>query len=553
MIKENFVELLHEGFQRFWDQPMYTNYPDGCAKKYAEVAQEITKMHFLFDELEIKKGDKISLLGRNSCEWAVAYLATVTYGAVSVPILPDFKADDVHHIVSHSESVLLFTDLTLWKTLKSKEMPTLRASILLNDFSFGDVGNELNGLELHQRASTLFEKQYPIGVAKERLHFAEIHNKDLVVLNYTSGTTGFSKGVMISANSLAGNILYGKENIPVEESSTIVSFLPLAHTYGCAFDFLLSVIMGLHVHFISKLPSPQILIPAFQKIKPQIVLSVPLILEKIYKNKIIPKISTPSMKVLLSIPLINVLIYKKIKASLMETFGGNLNEVVLGGAPLNAEAEAFFRKIKFPIAIGYGMTECGPLISYDGWKTTKAGSAGKLLPTMEMKIESNDPYNVPGEICVRGENVMDGYYKNEAATKEVVDDEGWLHTGDMGITDKNNYVFIRGRSKNMLLGSNGQNIYPEEIEAQLNNLEYVSESLVLQDKDHKLYALVYPDMDALKQNNISEDELITLMEQNRKHLNKMVRKYEVVSRIEMHKEEFIKTPKRSIKRYLYEK
>ncbi len=550
MIKENFIELLGNSFMEYWDKPMYTDYPEGGIKTFKDIAAKVKELHILFDETGIQKGDKISVIGKNSSGWATAYLATVTYGCVIVPILQDFNPDDVHHIVDHSDSVLLFSDQHLYKNLKADKMPGLKLVVMLDNFSTVNVSNEVTISSL--AISEKFNEKYPNGVSKDQLDFARVDNKELVVLNYTSGTTGFSKGVMISANSLAGNITFGRDNIPMEKETKMVAFLPLAHTYGCAFDFLLGMIMGIHTHFISKIPSPQVLIPAFKECKPQVIISVPLILEKIYKKKILPTLQKPAMKILLKIPGINSILHNKIRASLIETFGGHLNELVLGGAPLNAEAEAFFRKIKFPITIGYGMTECGPLISYDGWKTTQPQCAGKLLDTMELKIESNDPFNVPGEICVRGENVMDGYYKNEDATKAVIDDEGWLHTGDMGVTDANQYIYIRGRSKSMLLGPSGQNIYPEEIEAILNNLPYVAESLVLQDDDHKLYALVFPDAEAVKADNLSDEQVLEELEKNRKQLNKLVKKYEVVARIELHQQEFIKTPKKSIKRYLYE-
>ncbi len=550
MIKENFVELIHHSLVKFWDNPMYTDYPDDNIVSYKQVAEKVKELHLLFDTLDIRKGDKISIIGKNSSGWATAYIATVSYGCVIVPILHDFNPDDMHHIVNHSDSAMLFCDVHTFKMLKSDQMPKLKLAVMLDNFGVENINDDfiVSSLAISEK----YNNKYPNGLNKDQLDFAKVDNKELVVLNYTSGTTGFSKGVMISGNSLAGNITFGRDHIPLDEGTKMVSFLPLAHTYGCAFDFLLGMVMGVHTYFISKTPSPQVLLPAFKLCQPQVIISVPLILEKIYKKKIIPTLQKPSMKILLKIPGINNIIHNKIRNSLIESFGGRLNELILGGAPLNAEAEEFFRKIKFPITIGYGMTECGPLISYDSWKTTRPNCAGKLLDAMEMKIESKDPYSIPGEICVRGEHVMDGYYKNEEATNEVLDAEGWLHTGDMGITDADKYIYIRGRSKNMLLGPSGQNIYPEEIEAVLNNLPYVAESLVLQDKNHKLYALVYADAESVKTEELSEEQLEEEMEKNRRQLNKLVRKYETLSRIKIHRQEFIKTPKKSIKRYLYE-
>lgn len=552
MIKENFIELLEESFVKYWDKPMYTDYPGTEIKTYKDVAQEVFKFHIIFENAGLKKGDKIALVGRNCTNWAIIYMATVTYGAVIVPIMPDFKPDDIHHIVNHSESLYLFAAVNIWKGLDPKKMNELKAVRLLEDFSAVISAESTGENNASTNIENAFHKKFPEGVQKSDVRFVPVDNLEIAVLNYTSGTTGFSKGVMISANSLAGNITFGREKIPVDECSKLVSFLPLAHTYGCAFDFLLGVIKGLHVHFISKPPSPQILLPAFKEVKPQIILTVPLIIEKVYKKKIMPTINKPIMKILLAIPGINLILHAKIRKSLLDTFGGNINEMVFGGAPLNEEAEAFFRKIKFPFSIGYGMTECGPLISYDGYKTTKAGSAGKLLENLEMKIDSTDPYSVPGEILIRGEHVMNGYYKNEEASKEMLDEDGWLHTGDMGITDAEEYIYIRGRSKSMILGPSGQNIYPEEIEARLNNLPYVAESIVLEDKNHKLFALVYPDADQIKADKLTDEQLNTAMNENRKSLNKAVKGYETLTRLELHPDEFEKTPKKSIKRFKYQ-
>lgn len=552
MLQENITQLFTDAFHQYWDKDMYSDLNSETPFKYKDTANQIGRIHSIFKEFGIKKGDKVALFGRNTANWCIDFLATVTYGAVIVPILPDFSAEDVHHIVNHSDSKLFFAGKQLSKALDISEMKEIKAMIAIDELSNLNESDESVTKKLETANANLKEK-YPNGIGKDDLSFEEINNDDLVILNYTSGTTGFSKGVMIPGRSVVGNITFGRDFIPMDIGANVVSFLPLAHTFGCSFDFLLGVLTGAHITLVSKTPSPQILIPLFKSQKPQIIMTVPLIVEKIYKKRVLPKISKPSMKILLKIPGISNLIYKKIKSALLETFGGNLNEMIIGGAPLSAEAEAFFKKIKFPFTVGYGMTECGPLISYAPWQKTEPQSAGKLLDRMEMKIESNDPYNIPGEICVRGVNLMTGYYKNEEATNEVLDKDGWLHTGDMGITDEDEFIYIKGRSKTMLLGPSGQNIYPEEIEARLNNLPYVGESIVLQDKDHKLYALVYADPDAVKETKLSKNELLAQMEENRKTLNKQGKNSEVISRFEMHEEEFIKTPKRSIKRFLYEK
>lgn len=547
MIDKNLIELFHESFEKYWDYNMYTDYGKEGIKKYSDVAHEIALLHTYFDQLDIKPGDKVSLIGRNSTNWAIAYLATITYGAVIVPILADFKPQDIHHVINHSDSVLLFSDDSIWDGLDEMQIENVKAIISVNNF---ELLVKTKTIDV-EKVRADFSKQYP-SFSKSDMAFKSVDNKELMVLNYTSGTTGFSKGVMIPANSLAGNITYARPRIPLDEGTTLVSFLPLAHTYGCAFDFLLPVTKGIHVHFITRLPSPKILIQAFQEVKPQIILSVPMVLEKIFKKQIMPLLKKRSMRIMMNIPIVNEKIAGKIREKLLKSFGGNINEIILGGAAIGKDAEDFLKKIKFPFTVGYGMTECGPLISYETAKKTRPYSCGRILEgIMELKIDSPKPYEVPGEILVRGENVMYGYYKNQEATDDAIDKDGWLHTGDMGISDADEFIYIKGRYKSMLLSSNGQNIYPEEIEAKLNNMPFVSESLVLQDDKNLLVALVVPDVEEMDMKGIKEEELSALMNENITELNKIVGSYEKIARYKIYPQEFEKTPKKSIKRYLY--
>lgn len=548
MIKTNFIELLEKSFDKYWDCEMYSDYGRNNVKKYKDVAKDIALLHAYFDAIGVKKGDKISLIGRNSSHWAVVYLATITYGAVIVPILADFKPQDIHHVVNHSDSVVLFSGERLWDSLEELKIEKVRAIFSLESFELL-VKPEAYALSEVKKS---FDERFA-AFTKNDVYFHPVDNKELMVINYTSGTTGFSKGVMISANSLVSNVLYAVEHVPIGEYSTMVSFLPLAHTYGCAFDFLLAIINGNHVHFITRLPSPKILIQAFQEVKPEVIVSVPMILEKIFKKQILPLLRKRSMRIMMNIPIVNDKIAGKFRSKLLKSFGGNINEIVLGGAGIGKDAENFLRKIKFPFTLGYGMTECGPLISYDGYKTLPPYSCGRILDdVMELKIDSSDPYNEPGEILVRGENVMMGYYKNEEVTADVLDEDGWLHTGDMGVTDAKGYIYIRGRYKSMLLSSNGQNIYPEEIEAKLNSMSFVAESLVLQDSKNLLVALVVPDKEDMDMKGVKEEELSDLMDDNIRELNKLVGTYEKIARYKIYPQEFEKTPKKSIKRYLYE-
>ena len=549
MIPENFIKYIETSLKENWNLPALSDY-QGVCYKYGDVARRIAKIHIMLEECEVKKGDKISLIGKNSSNWAITYLSIISYGAVVVPILPDFHPNDVHHIVNHSDSVVLMVGDPIWENLDESSMPNLRAIFSLTDFRLLVEGKDEKIKEIYEKLDVLYEETYASGISAEKLNFDDISNEEVGVLNYTSGTTGFSKGVVLPLNSLAANIRYAHRNLPINPGDNVVSILPLAHTFGCAFEFLWPFTKGCHINFLTRTPSPKVMIQAFQEIKPTVVLSVPLILEKIYKKQILPLLDKTSMKVLLSVPIIDKAIYAKVNKKLTDVFGGNFKEIIIGGAALNKDVELFLKKIGFNFTIGYGMTECGPLISYANWDKTKIGSAGKLVDTLEIKIDSKDPYNEVGEIMVRGENVMYGYYKNVEVTEKTIDKDGWLHTGDLGIIDEEEFIFIKGRNKSMILGPSGENIYPEEIEARLNNMNYVQESVVIE-KNNKLIALVYPDLEQVDSDKIDEIRLIEIMEENRKEVNQSIAKYMQISKIKIYPEEFEKTPKRSIKRFLY--
>jgi len=549
MMKENLTRFIQDSIRKNWENTSLTDY-QGESLTYKDVGKRIAKLHTLFDAMGIKKGDKIALLGKNSANWGVTFLGTLTYGAVIVPILPDFKPNDVHHIVNHSESVLLFSADSIFEKLDITEMKSLSGAFSLQNFSLLMAGKTKDASNMVVKAEKMFEQKYPSGMNPEDINYEPIPNSSLAEISYTSGTTGFTKGVMVQHNNLVANVVYANNNMPLEPGDRIVSFLPLAHTYGCAFEFLWPFTLGCHVTFLTRTPSPQIILEAFKKIKPRLVLSVPLVMEKIYKKQLLPVISKPTMKLLLSLPVLNTVIHKKIREKLNQAFGANFHEVVVGGAALNKEVEVFLNKIGFPFSIGYGMTECGPLISYAKWDKTRLGSAGKLVDNMEVTIDSPDPYNQVGEILVRGENVMMGYYKNEEATKAALDKDGWLHTGDLGLIDKDNFIYIKGRCKSMILGPSGQNIYPEQIENKFNNLPYVMEALVVESKG-QLIAQVYPDLDAVNKDKIEESALTMIMENYRKQINHELPAYMNIARVNIVPEEFEKTPKKSIKRYLY--
>jgi len=548
MIKERLIGYIEQSIKQNWEIEALSNYKEK-GFSYKEIAEKILKLHIFFKDAGVKEGDKIALVGRNSANWCIVYLATVTYGAVIVPILPDFKPEDLINLINHSDSILLFADDKIFETLDNTKIPEIKGVISLEDFSMISAGkSELknNYLAIEEK----FFKAYP-DLHPDDIKFSDILNDKLAVISYTGGTTGFSKGVMISHNSLAANVRFAQNHMPLKSGDPLVSFLPLAHTYGCAFEFLFPFTFGCHITILSKTPSPQIIVQAFKEIKPRLILSVPLVIEKIFKKQLLPVISKPHMKILLAIPGINRILFKKIKEKLTETFGGRFYEIVIGGAAFNPEAERFFRKIGFRFTVGYGMTECGPLISYTSWDTTKLGASGKPVDTLEVTIDSADPQKQIGEIILRGDNVMLGYYKNEKATRDIIDEKGWMHTGDLGVIDKENNIFIKGRSKSMLLGPSGKNIFPEEIEAVINNMDYIAESLVISE-DTKIIGLIYPDYEMMKKDGISDDKLQSVLEETRRVVNERLPEFMAVSKFRIH-EEFAKTPKRSIKRFLYTK
>lgn len=552
MIKENFVKLYENSFKKNWDLPVLSDYNTKETLYYKDFARQIARLHILFDKLDVKKGDKIALVGKNTINWCTVYIASITYGAVIVPILQDFHPTNIQHITNHSDSEYLFVSDNLWDNMEESQMPALKGIFSLTDFSCIYDNCKKSVKSLLSNLDKLFAEKYPDGFNKENITYADVNNSEVVLINYTSGTTGFSKGVMLTANNLAGNVTYAKSLDLLFRGDRVVSFLPLAHAYGCAFDFLYALSEGVHTTLLGKSPSPKILSAAFAEIKPNLIVSVPLVIEKIYKKAILPKLEKSSIKMALKIPIVKERVYAKIRKGLIEALGGNFVEVIIGGAAFNQEVEDFLYKIKFPFTVGYGMTECAPLISYDHHYDFIPTSCGQVLKgIMEVRVDSPDPYQVLGEIQVRGENVMKGYYKNAEATREAFTEDGWLKTGDLGTIDKNNRIYLRGRSKTMILGASGQNIFPEEIEAKLNNMPYVMESLVVV-RDHKLVALVYPDYEAMDSSGISSEDLETIMDENKKTLNKMVSSYENISSIHIYPTEFEKTPKKSIKRYLYE-
>jgi long-chain acyl-CoA synthetase len=549
MINERLIGYIEQSIIKNWEIEALSNYREK-EYSYRDIAEKILKFHTFFRESGIREGDKIALVGRNSANWCITYLATVTYGAVIVPILPDFKPEDLINIINHSESRLLFVDDKIYESIELSRMAEIIGAVSLDDFSM--ITSVSPGLkESFDHLDEKFSKAYP-ELRKEDIKFSDISNDNLAVISYTSGTTGFSKGVMITHNSLACNVRFAQNHMPLKPGDPLVSFLPLAHTYGCAFEFLFPFTFGCHITILTKTPSPQILIQAFKEIKPRLILSVPLVIEKIFKKQLLPVINKPHMKILLSIPGINKILYKKIREKLTDTFGGRFYEIVIGGAAFNADAEKFFKKIGFRFTVGYGMTECGPLISYASWNTTKPGASGRAVDTLEVTIDSPDPEKIVGEIILRGENVMTGYYKNDKATKEMIDSKGWMHTGDLGIIDKEGNIFIKGRSKSMILGPSGKNIYPEEVESVINNKNYIMESVVISE-DNKLIGLIFPDYEMMKRDNISEEQLASILDQTRKEVNERLPDFMSVSKYRIHPEEFAKTPKRSIKRFLYTK
>ena len=547
----SFNALIQKSIIDHWDMDALTDYK-GVTLQYHDVARKIEKLHIMFENSGVVKGDKIALCGRNSANWAVAFLATLTYGATAVPILHEFMPDQIHNIVNHSDAKLLFVGDVVATQVDATKMPGLEGIIYIPDYSL--VVSRTDKLTYaREHLNEMFGIKFPKYFRKEHVHYYIDENpEEMALINYTSGTTGFSKGVMVPYRALWSNIDFAQHVLPKEVKSgdSIISILPMAHMYGMAFEFLFEFVTGCHVFFLTRIPSPAIIAEAFSRIKPAVIIAVPLIIEKIIRKKVFPKIQNNRMRMLLHMPVINKKVREKICDQVTQAFGGNFYEIIIGGAAFNQEVENFLHSIGFRYTVGYGATECAPIICYEDYKHFVPGSCGKAAKNMMVKIDSPDPENVPGEILTKGPNVMLGYYKNEEATATTLDKEGWYHTGDLGTMDGDGNVFIKGRSKNMLLGASGQNIYPEEIEDKLNSLALVSESVVVQ-KGNKLIGLVHPDFDEAQSLNLGRNELEEIMEQNRQELNAMIPAYSKISEIRIHDEEFEKTPKKSIKRFLY--
>lgn len=549
----SFNSCIQKSILDNWDLDALSDFK-GATLQYQDVARKIEKLHILFENSGVVKGDKIALAGRNSANWGVAFLATLTYGAVVVPILHEFTPDQVHNIVNHSEAKLLFVGDVVAPTIDATKMPALEGIIYIPDYSIVLSRSE-KLTYAREHLNEMFGKKYPKYFRKEHInYYIEQHPDELALINYTSGTTGFSKGVMIPYRALWGNFDFAQKVIGphLKAGDRVISILPMAHMYGLAFEFIFEFCSGCHIFFLNRLPSPALIAEAFAEVKPVIIIAVPMVIEKIVRKKVFPKLQNSKMKLLLNMPIINKKVNEKIKEQVYNAFGGNFYEMIIGGAALNNEIETFLKKIELPFTVGYGATECAPIIAYANHKDFIPGSCGRAVVHMEVKINSVDPQNIPGEILARGTNVMLGYYKNEEATEAVLDKEGWYHTGDLGLMDEKGNIFIKGRSKNMLLGSSGQNIYPEEIEDKLNSMPMVTECLVVQENE-KLIGLVYPDYEEAKTMNMADSDLEKLMEENRMQLNAVLPSYCKISAIELQKEEFEKTPKRSIKRYLYQR
>ncbi len=547
MEKQGYIGLVKSALENHRERPAFSDFK-GETISYGEVARHIYKCHFVFKELGIKRGDKIAIIGRNMSNWSMVYLGIVTYGAVVVPILPDFSPSDINHIVNHSGSLLLFSTGLIFDKIDENQMPALKGIISIDNFSvlIENQGKVKKAVDKALASLSNIGEQFSI----EMITFTYPKADDVMVLSYTSGTSGFSKGVLLPHRSIWSNVQFARDTFDIVAGERIVSFLPLAHAYGCLFEFLWPFTEGCHITFLTRTPSPQIITEAFREVRPHIILSVPLIIEKIFKRKIQPQLEKRRIKTLMKLPILNKIVYDKIRKGLVDAFGREFREMIIGGAPLSKDVEQFLRKISFPFTIGYGMTECGPLISYAPWNETKPTSAGKIIHRMEVRIDSDDPYNTVGEIQVKGENTMLGYYKNKSATAEMFDDDGWLHTGDLGVIDENHFIYIRGRSKNMILGPSGQNIYPEEIEAVLNNNEYVQECLVRENKG-RIEALVYPDYEAADQEGLTREDLGKLLQQIKSEVNAELPAFMNINQITLFPEEFEKTPKKSIKRYRY--
>ena len=548
--QQGFIDYIEQSIIRNWDCDALTDYK-GITLQYKDVARKIAKFHIVLESAGIKPGDKIAVCGRNSAHWAVTFLATITYGAVIVPILHEFKADNIHNIVNHSEAKLLFVGDQAWENLNEDAMPLLMGIVLLTDFTPVVCRNECL-MEAFDHRNATYGARFPKSFRSEHIRYRKEQSpEELVIINYTSGTTGYSKGVMLPYRSLWSNIAYCHEMLPVQQGDHIVSMLPLGHVFGMVYDFLYGFSAGAHIYFLTRMPSPKIIAQSFSEIKPRVISCVPLIVEKIIKKNILPRVDNKIGKLLLRVPIINDKIKAAARKEAMEIFGSNFDEIIIGGAPFNADVERFLKQIGFPYTIAYGMTECGPIICSSRWETLKLSSCGKATSRMEVKIASPDPENVAGEIICKGDNLMLGYYKNDEATSQIIDINGWLHTGDLATMDADGYVTVRGRSKNMLLTSSGQNIYPEEIESKLNNMPYVAESLIVLQHE-KLVALVYPDFDDAFAHGLQQADIIKVMEENRNELNQQLPIYCQITKIKIHFEEFEKTAKKSIKRFMYQ-
>ena len=547
--EHQFIDYIEQSIIKNWDRDALTDYK-GITLQYKDVARKIAKFHIVLESAGIQPGDKIAVCGRNSAHWAVTFLATITYGAVIVPILHEFKADNIHNIVNHSEAKLLFVGDQAWENLNEDAMPLLEGIASLADFSSLVSRNEKLTYAFEHR-NAIYGQRYPKNFRPEHICYRKDRPEELAIINYTSGTTGYSKGVMLPYRSIWSNVAYCFEMLPVKPGDHIVSMLPMGHVFGMVYDFLYGFSAGAHIYFLTRMPSPKIISQSFSEIKPRVISCVPLIVEKIIKKDILPKVDSKIGKLLLKVPIVNDKIKSLAQQAAMEIFGGNFDEIIIGGAPFNAEVEAFLKKIGFPYTIAYGMTECGPIICSSRWENLKLASCGKATTRMEVKIDSPDPKTHAGEIICKGANLMLGYYKNQEATAQIIDVNGWLHTGDLGTIDEEGNVTVRGRSKNLLLTSSGQNIYPEEIESKLNNMPYVAESLIVLQHD-KLVALIYPDFDDAFAHGLQQTDIQKVMEQNRIELNQQLPNYSQISKIKIHFEVFEKTAKKSIKRFMYQ-
>ncbi len=544
-------KIFENAFKKNWDRPAISNY-QGVTLHFRDVARRMEKLHIMFEECGLQKGHKVAICSRNQANWAVAFLATMTYGAVPVPLLHEFKSANIHHLVNHSEAKILFVDDVIWEGLSESEMPDLQAIIQVNNFKILFAADE-HISDAKEHLNELFGKKFPESFEPDMLDYYEDSADELAVINYTSGTSGFSKGVMIPYRAILSNMQFASQALPqLNNKSKVVSMLPCAHMYGLMFEVLYELSVGCHVHFLSRLPSPKIIMQALAEVKPSVVIAVPLVIEKIYKTKVKPILEKEGIRFLMKVPGLNQVVLNKVRTELINAFGGEFYEVIIGGAAFNKEVENFFKKMNFPFTVGYGMTECAPIIAYDDWKTEKLYSCGKAAVNMEMRIDSSDPVNVPGEIQIKGANVFLGYYKNEDATKEVFTDDGWFRTGDMGVIDEDGCLFIKGRTKCMILGPSGQNIYPEEVETVVNSQPYVVDSLVIEDNGG-LTALIYPDFAAGARDGMNQETFVKYMEGTLPELNKELPNYAKLKKIEVMSEDFERTPKKSIKRYLYQR